>query len=505
MRKILLYIILFLSGIDGILALPIEKEGVNIYSTSLKREVSYSIILPESYEHSDIEYPVLYMFHGIGGDYTSWLEYGNVARVMDKMIKKREIEPFIMVIPDGYFSYYSDTYDGSFLYETFFIKELVPYIDNNYRTSKDVRSRSIIGFSMGGFGALSVSLRNRNLFGSVVALSPSIRTEKQYIEEPQKEWDRQWGRIFGGVGKNGNQRLTSYYKQYSPYHILSSLRTSDLKGFGIMLDIGDKEGSLCESNEELHRLLLKKHIPHEWEVRAGGHDFICWNSALPKAFRFISKYFNENRMEHNERSLQTETLFIKMGNAKVYFPKQAQGSTRGYPIIYVHGEINEQQQKVLVNQFHEMVDSNRTWPALLCFIKTNADLSVTISYIERQLLGIRSSQRMRALITLEDNIKECIEAIQREILFSGIVCVNTIGDENSALNFIKAVNSHKRHLKCWIEVLPESKKYDFSSNIHILLKKLDIEHEFRSRKSKETKTFGYWEDWIMYLNNIIHV
>ena len=80
MKKILLYIILFLSGIDGAWALPIEKEGMSIYSPSLKQEVSYSIILPEGYEHSDTEYPVLYMFHGIGGDYTSWLEYGNVAR-----------------------------------------------------------------------------------------------------------------------------------------------------------------------------------------------------------------------------------------------------------------------------------------------------------------------------------------------------------------------------------------------------------------------------------------
>ena len=125
MKKILLYIILFLSGIDGAWALPIEKEGMSIYSPSLKQEVSYAIILPEGYEHSDTEYPVLYMFHGIGGDYTSWLEYGNVARVMDKMIKEGKIQPFIMVIPDGYLSYYSDTYDGSSLYETFFIKELV--------------------------------------------------------------------------------------------------------------------------------------------------------------------------------------------------------------------------------------------------------------------------------------------------------------------------------------------------------------------------------------------
>ena len=56
MKKILLYIILFLSGIDGAWALPIEKEGMSIYSPSLKQEVSYSIILPEGYEHSETEF-----------------------------------------------------------------------------------------------------------------------------------------------------------------------------------------------------------------------------------------------------------------------------------------------------------------------------------------------------------------------------------------------------------------------------------------------------------------
>ena len=70
-----------------------------------------------------------------------------------------------------------------------------------------------------------------------------------------------------------------------------------------------------------------------------------------------------------------------------------------------------------------MVDENKTWPAVLCFVKANTDLSETISDIEKQLSEIRSSQRMRALITLKDNIKEGIEAIQRENLFTGIVCV----------------------------------------------------------------------------------
>ena len=43
-----------------------------------------------------------------------------------------------------------------------------------------------------------------------------------------------------------------------------------------------------------------------------------------------------------------------------------------------------------------------------------------------------------------------------------------------------------------MEILPKSKEYGFSSNIHILLKESDLEHEFRSRKCKEANVFTYW-------------
>lgn len=507
MKRIWLYIILVLSGIDVLRALPIEKEGLSVYSPALKKEVSYSIVLPEGYEDTNTEYPVLYMLHGIGGDNASWLEYGNVARVMDSMVKAEKIQPFIMVIPDGYLSYYSDTYDGNFLYETFFIKELVPYIDAKYRTRRNSASRSVIGFSMGGFGALSISLRNRNLFGSVVALSPSIRTEKQYMSEgPQKEWDNQWGRIFGGTGKKNQERLTSYYKKHSPYHILSNLNNDDLKGFGIMLDVGDKEGTLCESNEELHRLLLNKGISHEWEVRCGGHDFNCWNAALPKAFRFIHKYFSEgtirDRKPNGERNIASVTT---LDDATVYYPEQAKGSSRKYPVIYIQGNIEKQQQQALANQFRRMVEDNRTWPAVLCFVNADKNLSEIIVNIEKQLTGIRDSQRMRALITIGEDMKENTMVLRKENLFTGIVCANAVADETDAEAFVEAVTSHQRYPRCWIEVMPELKEYGFSSNVHILLKEADREHEFRSRKGKGTDIFSYWEDWITYLNNRIHV
>lgn len=506
MKKILLYMILFLSLTDVVRALPTEKEGLRMYSAVLKREVSYSIILPEGYDTSMREYPVLYLFHGIGGDYASWLEYGNVARVMNRMMQKGEIQPFIMVIPDGYLSYYSNTFDGSFSYETFFVKELIPYIDKTCRTQMAAASRSVMGFSMGGFGALSVSLRNRELFGSVVALSPSIRTESQYMKEgSQKGWDEQWGRIFGGTGTSGSQRLTSYYKEHSPYHILSGLPVADVKDFGIMLDIGDKEGTLCESNEELHELLLQRKISHEWGVRSGGHDFACWNAALPKAFRFINRYFEEGKPCAAIKKTLNEAPVITLATATIYYPEQAKGSSRKYPVIYVQGSADKHLQQSLVHRFHQMVNENRTWPAILCFIHVEENLIGTISDIEKQFSEIRASQRMRALITIGKSVGESIRAIQKENLFTGIVCIDGVGGESDALAFVNAVSSHQRYSRCWVEVLPELNEYAFSSRVHVLLQQSGMEHEFRSGKDREDNLLSHWENWITYLNNRIHV
>lgn len=509
MRRILLYAILTSFSIGAIHAFPIEQEGLKLHSMVLKREVRYSVILPEGYEQGTREYPVLYMFHGIGGDETSWLEYGNVAWTMDRMVKAGSIKPFIIVIPNGYLSYYSDAYDGSFSYETFFIKEFIPFIDQNYRTQKFTASRSVIGFSMGGFGALSICLRHRDLFGSVIALSPSIRTDKQYVEEgPQGDWDQQWGRIFGGIRMGGSQRLTEYYKERSPYHILSHCPAVDLKSFGIMIDIGDKEGSLCESNEELHKLLLQRGVSHEWEVRSGGHDFLCWNAALPKAFCFANRYFN------NRKETDVEQKYVANDNAPVrvlpditaYYPKQAATAQRKYPIIYIQGDISQQQQQQLVSRFRQMVSENKTWPAILCFVRTGKDLLSSISDVESSFSEIRTTQRMRALITVGNDINQCIRSMQHENLFTGIVCVNSEANEDEAYTFVKTIRLYERYPRCWIEVNSEFKKYVFSSRIHILLRELGVNHEFRSRDCRDNyELFSHWEEWLLYLNQRIHV
>ncbi|MDQ3015399.1 MAG: alpha/beta hydrolase-fold protein, partial [Bacteroidota bacterium] len=263
-------------------------ESLSMKSVVLGQEVKYSIVLPVDYHKGKQEYPVVYLLHGLGDDESSWLEYGRISQVADAAVARKEIVPMIFVMPQGFRNYYVNDYAGTFLYEDMFIKDLVPFIDSTYRTIADKEHRATMGYSMGGFGALILPVRHPDVFNISVPLSISVRTDGQYMVEEASEWNDQWGRLFGGVGTIGKERITDFYKQYSPFHLFKTLDPKQFSELKIYIDIGDDEYTLCRSNEELHILLRDLKIQHEYRVRDGGHTFSYWRAALPNALCYIS-------------------------------------------------------------------------------------------------------------------------------------------------------------------------------------------------------------------------
>ena len=131
-------------------------------SKAMGVEVGYHIYLPPSYESSSERFPVLYWLHGAGSDENAGLP---IVEMFDKAIEAGQMMPDIMVIPNGgKRSEYRDWEPQKVLPETFIIRELIPYIDANYRTIKDRRGRWIEGMSMGGNGALKFALKFPDLF-----------------------------------------------------------------------------------------------------------------------------------------------------------------------------------------------------------------------------------------------------------------------------------------------------------------------------------------------------
>jgi enterochelin esterase family protein len=54
------------------------------------------------------------------------------------------------------------------------IKDIVPFIESNYRVLADSFDRGIAGFSLGGRQTLAIGLANPQMFSWVCALSPAI-------------------------------------------------------------------------------------------------------------------------------------------------------------------------------------------------------------------------------------------------------------------------------------------------------------------------------------------
>src|SRR5690606_745783 len=154
--------------------------------------------------------------------------------------------------PIGYNTYYVNRYTGFYPYMDMITTELVPTIDALFRTKKDKQARAVMGYSMGGYGALILPALNPDIFSIGIPLSMSFRTDEQYMAEPQGVFDSQWGTIFGGKGTAGEARLTDYYKQHSPFHFFNTTNTEAFAGLKILIDCGDDEESLTITNDAMH-------------------------------------------------------------------------------------------------------------------------------------------------------------------------------------------------------------------------------------------------------------
>jgi S-formylglutathione hydrolase len=133
------------------------------------------VYLPPGYkEHPSRRYPVLYLLHGfsLGPVLDDWGEVTSAA--MDHFVSTDASRAFIVVIPNGankvFGSFYLNS-PASGNWERYIAEDVVHYVDENYRTIPDRRSRAIAGHSMGGFAALRFAMLHSDLFNAVYAMS----------------------------------------------------------------------------------------------------------------------------------------------------------------------------------------------------------------------------------------------------------------------------------------------------------------------------------------------
>lgn len=147
-------------------SLPVGVTHHIYRSASMKHDVGYLIYLPPGYAMQPAQrYPVIYNLHGAGGNE---LHGQLAAEILHEGIVSKRWPPMVMVMPNGgKNTYYKDSADGILMGETTIIRELIPHIDQTYRTIADSKGRAIEGFSMGGRGATRLALKYPEMFCSL--------------------------------------------------------------------------------------------------------------------------------------------------------------------------------------------------------------------------------------------------------------------------------------------------------------------------------------------------
>ncbi|MBR1569302.1 MAG: esterase [Bacteroidales bacterium] len=223
-----------------------------------------TVYTPYGYEKNPkAKYPVLYLLHGGGGDEEAWTSMGRAAQILDNLIEKGLAKPMIVVMPNGNPNQRAagvlgletiniDRNDPKWAnaYVNSLVKEIIPFIDKEYRTIAKSSGRAIAGLSMGGGHTTSATILYPGVFDYICPLSCGIR------ESDHLDADLQ------GIKKAG-------YKLY-----WVGCGTSDFTWAG---------------TEVLDKALTRNGMEHTLFASEGGHTWANWRLYLNTFARLLFK------------------------------------------------------------------------------------------------------------------------------------------------------------------------------------------------------------------------
>ena len=268
--------------------LPAGCKHLTFYSASNKTTIGYIIYLPPDYDSSvtgATRYPVVYSFHGMGGN-----EWGNVdmASTLQSNITSKTVNPMIMVFVSGHGnSFYADSKDGTIKCETSIVNELIPHVDSLFHTMADRKHRATHGISMGGFGSMMMAFKHFDLFSQAV---PNIAASVDWDTLSTQQFDQSIPKqIFGG---DSNYFNNNYY----PFTFVNK-NADSLKAMGMKVHMADNPndvtmGPLYSYNVVMYKLLKSKGIYVEFDTTAGsGHVGSTSGSHAIDMLKFLSNNF----------------------------------------------------------------------------------------------------------------------------------------------------------------------------------------------------------------------
>lgn len=317
-------VITTISGLLLALSLPAlaqttgHLERIRVPGPSLEGNLSQddpvrdvSVYLPPGYATDTAKrYPVVYLLHGYTDSDDNWFgrngkHFVHVPNAIDAAWETGAAE-MIIVMPNAFTRFQGSMYSNSVTtgdWETFVAKDLVSYMDANYRTIATRAGRGLAGHSMGGYGTLRIGMKYPEVFAALYAMSPCCMGvnmnpgEAQYAAALAIENDEQLAAAdFGVKAALASGAVWSPNPGKPPFYLDLPIRDGkpavdvvakwaanaplvmlhqyvpQLKSFReIHVDAGDRDVGIAYTVREMDRVFTEYGIGHWSEIYNGDH------------------------------------------------------------------------------------------------------------------------------------------------------------------------------------------------------------------------------------------
>lgn len=243
-------------------------DTVEIFSNAMHKAYKCVVIKPDRYKKEEFRFATVYILHGYGGWYSNWII--RVPQLNDYADKYN----MILVCPEGANSWYFDSpVDSSSRFETYISTEVPDFIDAHYRTIPDRKARAITGLSMGGHGALFIGFRHADRFSACSSISGGVD-----LKNSKAKFDLL--KVLGDTIK--------YAQNWIDHSVTTIVEKKTSDPLAVMIDCGVNDFFLSE-NRELHNVMLRSKIPHDYVERPGQHDWAYWRGNIEYQFLFFQR------------------------------------------------------------------------------------------------------------------------------------------------------------------------------------------------------------------------
>lgn len=252
---------------------------IKFFSNALKRQTSFEMFMPNDFPDDRVlteayQRPMkaLVLLHGYCGCAGNW--------VPEYLAEKYN---FAIIMPSGENSFWLDQQATGHKFCTFVGEELIGYVRKTFGLALRAEDTNVMGFSMGGFGALHTGFAYPETFGKIGALSSAMLIHGIAHMKPGTD--------------NGIANYEYYRDQFGD---LETVEESDANPEvlvlrclaehkpipGVQMCCGT-EDRLNEGNRAMSRFLTEHQVAHEYWEAPGAHTMEFWQTHLVKMVEWM--------------------------------------------------------------------------------------------------------------------------------------------------------------------------------------------------------------------------